>query len=351
MIPKNTEFKEAQVRAMTRLAQLTVALVPLAPGAAFLVGNAWFPVGAFAVLMAAVALFGTMTGGRHGRVLIGLGLTGQAMAFSAALTGHPWQIDSHMLYFALLAVAMSLSDGRVILTSAAAIAVQHVVLTVAMPGLIYPSVDLVENLARTGVHGTIVALEAAVLYLLIRERQRLDTHMAEATEASARAAEREQKMQREAVRVQEQVVRQLGDALTRLARRDLSVSIQTAFDPAHDSLRQNFNEAIAELRGTVKQVIRNARSVSEDADLDRHCLGSRWPTGRNAKPIPCRKPRTPSRRSTRMSAPLPRPHAAPPAWQRKHARARRFRIRWCSARSTPWRPSKPLRRRSTRSSR
>ncbi|PJE30491.1 Methyl-accepting chemotaxis protein IV [Pseudooceanicola marinus] len=266
MIPKNTEFKEAQVRAMTRLAQLTVALVPLAPGAAFLVGNAWFPVGAFAVLMAAVALFGTMTGGRHGRVLIGLALTGQAMAFSAALTGHPWQMDSHMLYFALLAVTMSLSDGRVILTSAAAIAVQHVVLTVAMPGLIYPSVDLVENLARTGLHGTIVALEAAVLYLLIRERQRLDTHMAEATEASVRAAEREQKMQREAVRVQEQVVQQLGDALTRLARRDLSVSIQTAFDPAHDSLRQNFNEAIAELRGTVQQVIRNARSVSEDAD-------------------------------------------------------------------------------------
>ncbi|MGI3166493.1 methyl-accepting chemotaxis protein [Pseudooceanicola sp. 200-1SW] len=267
MTPMKTEFQDARHRAATRITLLSFALLPLTPIAALWAGNGWLPVTLFALAMAGLAALGLRdSAGWTGRAMIGLGLVGQAMACSAALTGHPWQMDSHMLYFALLAVTLSMADARVVLVAALAIAVQHLGLSLAMPALIYPEADLMQALGRTALHGAVVALEAAVLILSIRERRLLDSHVAEATEASARAHRREQQMQQDAVRMQEQVVHQLGDALTRLARRDLSVSISTEFDPSHDTLRQNFNNAISELRATVQQVIRNARSVSEDAD-------------------------------------------------------------------------------------
>lgn len=260
------EFTAARNRASTRLMQLTVGLVALPPLAALLAGNDLGLVTLFSVAVAALAIWGNMAGGRNGRALVALGLVGQAMAFTAAFAGHPWQMDAHMLFFALLAVVMYLSDARAILIAAGVIAVHHLLLSVTLPALIYPTADLLSNLERTALHGTIVALEAAVLFTTIRRQGRLDRHVAATTRQSADAALREKTSQTRAAGVQEQVVAQLGDALTRLARRDLSVSIDSAFDPAHDRLRQNFNHAVAELRGTVQQVIRNARAVSEDAD-------------------------------------------------------------------------------------
>ena len=261
-----TDFSQARIRATQRIFQLALALVPLAPLAALMAGNSLIPSAGMAVLAAAIAGFGAAKGHAQGRILAGLGLIGQAMAITAALAGHPWQIDSHMLYFALLAVTMLMSDARVILAGAALIALHHLVLSIALPAVLYPSAELMTNLARTAVHGAIVALEAGVLFYAIHQRQALDAAVHAAGQASAEAARREHRMQQQAADVQIKVVHQLGDALTRLARRDLSVSIDEAFDPEHDSLRQNFNHAISELRSTVQQVIRNARAVSEDAD-------------------------------------------------------------------------------------
>ncbi|WP_010141220.1 methyl-accepting chemotaxis protein [Oceanicola sp. S124] len=260
------EFLEARSRATTRLMQLAVALVVLSPLAALLTGNQVLPVTLFAIAVAALAVWGNMTGGRNGRALVALGLVGQAMAFTAAFAGHPWQLDAHMLFFALLAVVMYLSDARAILIAAGAIALHHLALSATLPALIYPTTDLFANIERTLLHGAIVGLEALVLYSAIRQRHLLDQHVETAKRLSAEAAAREKTLQGQASSVQDQVVAQLGDALTRLARRDLSVSIDSQFDPAYDTLRQNFNHAIEELRGTVQQVIRNARAVSEDAD-------------------------------------------------------------------------------------
>lgn len=260
------EFLEARRQATARLTQLAVGLVALSPVAAMLAGNQVLPVTLFALVVAGLAIYGNMMGGRNGRALVALGLVGQAMAFTAAFAGHPWQLDAHMLFFALLAVVMYLSDARAILIAAGAIAVHHLILSATVPLLIYPTSDILTNLERTALHGAIVAMEAIVLYSSIRQRRILDRHVEAATRLSQEASQREKDMQAHAASVQDQVVAQLGDALTRLARRDLSVSIDAEFDPAHDTLRQNFNHAIEELRETVQQVIRNARAVSEDAD-------------------------------------------------------------------------------------
>ncbi|WP_157791753.1 methyl-accepting chemotaxis protein [Pseudooceanicola antarcticus] len=260
------EFIEARRQATGHLMRLTVGLVALSPIAAMLAGNRVLPVTLFALVAAGLAVWGNLMGGRNGRALVALGLVGQAMAFTAAFTGHPWQLDAHMLFFALLAVVMYLSDARAILIAAGAIALHHLVLSVTIPALIYPTSDLMTNIERTALHGAIVGMEALVLYSSIRQRRILDRHVEAATRAMREATQREKSLLNQASSVQDLVVAQLGDALTRLARRDLSVSIETQFDADHDRLRQNFNHAIEELRGTVQQVIRNARAVSEDAD-------------------------------------------------------------------------------------
>lgn len=266
MTMKNAEFHATRARSMLRIAQLTLALVPLAPVAAYLADNAVLPVLIFAVVMAGIGQYGALSGGFAGRSLVALGLIGQAMAFTAALAGHDWQMDSHMLFFALLAITMAMSDARVIVITATVIALHHLSLAVVLPGLIYPSAEMMPNLERTALHGVIVVMEAAVLFVSIRQRHDLDSRVAEADHAAREAMLREQRKSDAAAQAQEAVVNGLGTALTRLAERDLSVSIQTEFDATHDMLRQNFNHAIKELRETMQQVVRNAGAVSEDAD-------------------------------------------------------------------------------------
>ncbi|MBT9386698.1 methyl-accepting chemotaxis protein [Pseudooceanicola sp. CBS1P-1] len=266
MSTRNTEFEATRQRAMKMIFQATVALVPLPPVAALLVGNNPLPVLVLGLAMAGMAFYGQASGSKPGRILLGLGLTGQAIGFTAALAGHPWQIDSHMLFFALLAVTMVIADARVILACAGLIALHHLVLTLVLPGLIYPAGDLLANLERTLLHAVILAVETAVLVMSIRQRRDLDSRMAEAGIATRDAMQREQARAQEVARVQEVVVNGLSHALNRLAQRDLSVSIDEHFDAAHETLRDNFNRAITELRETVQQVIRNARAVSEDAD-------------------------------------------------------------------------------------
>ncbi|WP_158585636.1 methyl-accepting chemotaxis protein [Pseudooceanicola sediminis] len=266
MTTNNLDFHATRTLATVRISQATLALVPLSPVAAMLAGNAFLPVLILAVVMAGIGQYGAYVQGFSGRVLVALGLIGQAMAFTAALAGHPWQLDSHMLFFALLAITMAMSDARVIVIAAAVIAVHHLSLAVILPGMIYPSSDLLVNLQRTALHGVIVVIEAAVLFLSIRQRHDLDSRVAQADRSAREAMQREQQKSESAAMAQEAVVNGLGAALKRLAERDLSVTIDAEFDPSHDKLRQNFNDAIRELRDTVLQVVRNASAVSEDAD-------------------------------------------------------------------------------------
>ncbi|NIZ10553.1 methyl-accepting chemotaxis protein [Pseudooceanicola sp. HF7] len=262
-----SDFDRARRIATGNVGLLAIGLVVLAPVAALMAGNPVLPVLVFALIMAGGAGYGRATPGAAGRMIVGLALMGQAMGFTAALAGTGWQIDSHMLFFALLAVTMTMADPRVIVACAGLIALHHLVLALAMPILIYPTnADLLTNLERTALHGVILVMEAAVLFTSVRNRIALDARAAEADQSSRAAMRREREISARAAQAQQVVVDGLGRALNRLAHRDLSAVIDTTFDETHDSLRQDFNRAVKELRETVQQVIRNAQAVSTDAD-------------------------------------------------------------------------------------
>ena len=260
-----TNFEMAQDTAMQRIVWAAWAFVPAGPIAALAVGNAWLPILLFGLVAAGLGHVGSMGGGSTGRILAALGLIAQAMTFTAAFSGHPWQLDSHMFFFALLAITLAMSDANVILVVATVTAVHHLTLSVLMPGLIFPSTDVIENLERTALHGVIVVLEAAVLYFAIRQRVDMDAEMLEAQTAREEAEARDRSRQKAMMTTQRQVVDQLGWAMDRLAKRDLTAHIDTEFGEEYDQLRRNFNTAVDELRKTVQIVMHNAEMVTNDS--------------------------------------------------------------------------------------
>jgi methyl-accepting chemotaxis protein len=99
--------------------------------------------------------------------------------------GHPWQLDLHMYFFALLAVLSAWCDWRPILLGAAVIAVHHLALNVLLPHLVFPGG--VGSLPRVVLHAVVVVAETAVLVWLA-EALRVGFARAAAATEEAKAA-------------------------------------------------------------------------------------------------------------------------------------------------------------------
>lgn len=159
---------------------------------AWMVGTAVLIATGASLTFTVVALIGwRMKDRMRGRTLILQGAIGQAIGLTAALSGHPWQIDSHMVFYAVLAVGIRLVNIRAILFAAATIAVHHVVLSVAMPTLLYPGADMLTNVVRALFHGVVVIAETAVLVLAVHNRlamvASLEAQLVQVRQASAEA--------------------------------------------------------------------------------------------------------------------------------------------------------------------
>src|SRR5215831_17974840 len=65
-------------------------------------------------------------------------LVGQTSLLVFEFNGHPWQVEMHFYYFAVLAMLSGFCDWRVLLVAAALIAFQHLGLNELLPAAIYP---------------------------------------------------------------------------------------------------------------------------------------------------------------------------------------------------------------------
>lgn len=156
---------------------LAALLVPCVAAAAFFVGA---NVIATTTTSACFLTLGMLMA-RNQPALASIGpaiaLIGQAIALTAAFQGHPWQIDSHMLFFALLACLVSLRSLAALLVGAVFIALHHVSLSILMPALIYPSGGFMENFGRTTFHAIIVVVETAALLATVHNLNRMHEQM------------------------------------------------------------------------------------------------------------------------------------------------------------------------------
>ncbi len=166
----NAKAEEGDATQLARAAALIAA--PVAPVAALVLGAPLVPILVPAAVFAAIAyLAGRAAPSRRGMV-IALALVGHCALFTAAFAGHAWQVDTHMAFFAVLAMVATMGSLPALIFAVVVIAVHHLSLGLLLPVLVYPSADLVTNLGRTVMHALIVLAEALVLALSILRQQK-----------------------------------------------------------------------------------------------------------------------------------------------------------------------------------
>ena len=117
---------------------------------------------------------------------LAVGLVGQTSLLVFLMKGHPWQIEMHFYYFAVLAMLAGFCGWRVIVLAAGLIAVQHLALNWLMPEALYAGGG---EFQRVLVHAWVVIVESGMLIAIgriIRDAFReLDKTRADAERSAA----------------------------------------------------------------------------------------------------------------------------------------------------------------------
>jgi methyl-accepting chemotaxis protein len=211
-----------------------------------------------------------------------------------AYSGHHYQIDIHMYFFAALAVCAGWCDWRALVAYAAVTAVHHLLLNFMLPMAVFPDgadlwrviVHAVILVAQTGIliwivhhlqraletSETAAALAEAARHEADRARQETDraaqgaaTLAERAREETERAGEEERRsmdQQRRSADEQTLVVRALKTGLGKLASGDLTFRLTEAFPQAYREIRDEFNFSIARLSETLQVLSESTREVS-----------------------------------------------------------------------------------------
>lgn len=321
MTPEKITLLESQNAASRTLLLAASGILPIVVIGTIMAGNSLFIAPLVSVVFLAIGWIGYRSPGSSARIGASIAVVGQAIALTTAMAGHAWQLDMHMTFFAALAVLILLVDVRAMMVATALIVVHHLSLSLLMPGLLYPSADLLTNVARTLLHGAIVAVESAALIAAIMIRLRMQSQAdarehdlsvarsataamlekaeaarhqsevqrkeaddlratAEAAQANiaaesqraetahrlARDAEAQEAARREtAMREQHVIVTTLRDALARLSDGDLTVTIRTAFPEDYETLRHDFNAAVERLGQAFSQVATVSHHIQSEA--------------------------------------------------------------------------------------
>ena len=266
---------------MRKLVSTPIAAIFLVSGilaiavsiASYVVGNGLLNGPVVAVTFIAIGALAIRTHPAVAPVGAAVALIGQAIAFTMSFQGHPWQIDSHMLFFALLACLVCLRIVLALLTATAIRAVDHLSFTFFMPALVYPSVDLAKNLNRTIFHAAIIVMETLALVVTVLHLKRAELKMAKANEDRESANIERQKDQKATARKQEakakeqnKVVELLDDALNSLRQGDLTVRIGTGMPETYEGLRISFNSTTETLQQMVAEVSHQTRKIEMEVN-------------------------------------------------------------------------------------
>jgi methyl-accepting chemotaxis protein len=153
------DFQIVITRILTALAGLHVGIIGIT---AWALGKPVGPVTGIALLLAAAPLVTTLLKRplQSTFFALAIALVGQTSLFVYAFAGHPWQVEAHFYYFALLAMLAGLCDWKILLAGAALIAVHHLTLNTLLPAAIYPGGT---DYARVVFHAVVVVVETAML--------------------------------------------------------------------------------------------------------------------------------------------------------------------------------------------
>ncbi|PYG30441.1 methyl-accepting chemotaxis protein [Pelagimonas varians] len=199
-----------------------------------------------------------------GPYVISFALVAHCVLLTVSFIGHPWQTDSHMLYFVAIAVSSTLNNARVLFFTAAIIAVHHLAFTLLIPSLVYPDGTTLSNVGRTIMHAAIVVMETSVLLVSILQKKAIDAEALSQRQEALKQAEIAKDAEMLAQSSQEQsdrIVSVLTENLALLADGDLTCEITDDFPPSHAKLRDDFNRTIETLNQTMERIFEVATGI------------------------------------------------------------------------------------------
>lgn len=196
------------------------------------------------------------------------------------LSGHAWQIDMHMQFFAALATLAVYCNWKVIAFYTLLVAMHHIILTIILPIAVMP---VEADFGRVAVHAIVLLAEAIALIIITR----LVSHSLKAADASTERARQAQEEAEEARATQEimaaqveqqrsqelaikdRVVGEVEAGLIRLSEGDLRTMIESPVDnpfPAdYEKMREAFNQTLRVQEDLLNRVDLVTESVRSEA--------------------------------------------------------------------------------------
>lgn len=136
---------------------------PLLMGVAWLLGHDIVSTGLLALAATPWLLFRLKSSIPRVAFALSVALIGQTSLLVFLMSGHPWQVEMHFYYFAVLALLVGFCDWRVLLFTAALIALHHLTLNVVLPSAVYPGGT---DYLRVAVHALVVVTETVMLIVI-----------------------------------------------------------------------------------------------------------------------------------------------------------------------------------------
>ena len=266
--------------------------------------------------LAATFSWRTAGNGLSTRLIFAVALMGGVSVFAYEMSGHPWQIDMHMYFFAALACLVAYCDYRPILAGTVAVALHHLALNFVFPAAIYPGGT---DLGRVVLHAVILLIEAGVLIWLAFKLEQLFATTAEKTAEAEAANAAEARANAERVEAERQAKLEPDAAMRGLAagfERKIGQSSRPSRSPpakcraCRRRWRSRGNDAAdGGRRRRIDPGLAQCRNRRlRDRGTDR--LDQRLPSRRRAPP------KSPERRPTKPAAPTPWSRDSPPAPRR-----------------------------------
>lgn len=253
---------------------LTIAMIGVVIATTLFVGSGGVVLIVMSALLATAATLAVRVEGEMGNAIIGVALAGQAIVFTASFAGHPWQIDSHMLFFVMLAVAAIMRSIPALFATAAVIAVHHISFGLLIPAMVFPSVDLMLNIQRIVLHAVIVVLEVAFLTMAILSQAKEDQAKQEAEQLARQASIRAEAAADEAQDLRLKAEQAAADCramtnvlarnLNTMAQQDLRARIHGDVAPEYQQLAQDYNTAL----DSVSQALSIAMEMISDVETE-----------------------------------------------------------------------------------
>ncbi|MAO55304.1 MAG: chemotaxis protein [Rhodospirillaceae bacterium] len=194
------------------------------------------------VALASTAAWRSQPAAAATRFLIAAGAMINVGALLYMFAGHPWQIDVHMYFFAVLAMTAAFCCWQTVLVAAATVAAHHLVLNFTLPFAVFPDGA---DFLRVVFHAVVVVVETIVLMWLTFRLVAAFRHSAEAVDAAEAAKAKVEELSLERERL---------EAAAQEQRRNLLLSMAAQFEDQVGPIMTQVNDHASNMSAISKNL-------------------------------------------------------------------------------------------------